>query len=97
MRPQTQYAKSGDVHVAYQVSGEGVIEVVIVHGLISHLDLYRDWPSCARFLERLGSFARVIQFDERGVGLSDRVSALPCSTRAGTTPSRRHARRLKRR
>jgi pimeloyl-ACP methyl ester carboxylesterase len=77
MRPKTHYARSGDVHIAYQVFGEGDIDVVVVHGLLSHLDLYWDWPLYARFMERLGSFARVIVFDKRGVGLSDRVSDLP--------------------
>src|SRR5680860_1346474 len=77
MRPETRYAKSGDVHIAYQVFGDGAIDVVLVHGLLSHLDLWWDWPLFARFAERLGSFARVITFDKRGVGLSDRVSELP--------------------
>ena len=77
MRPDTRFAKSGDVHIAYQVFGQGAIDVVLVHGLVSHLDLWWDWPLFARFAERLGSFARVITFDKRGVGLSDRVSDLP--------------------
>jgi len=77
MRPETRYAKSGEVHIAYQVFGDGAIDVVLVHGLLSHLDLWWDWPLFARFAERLGSFARVITFDKRGVGLSDRVSELP--------------------
>jgi pimeloyl-ACP methyl ester carboxylesterase len=77
MRPQTRYARSGDVHIAYQVSGEGAMDIVVVHGLISHLDLWWDWPLYQRFMERLGSFARVIRFDKRGVGLSDRVTDLP--------------------
>lgn len=77
MRPRTQYARSGDVHVAYQVFGEGDVDLVLVHGLISHIDLFWDWPPYARFMEQLGSFARVVVFDKRGVGLSDRVADLP--------------------
>jgi pimeloyl-ACP methyl ester carboxylesterase len=77
VRPQTRYARSGDVHVAYQVFGEGDTDLVLVHGLVSHIDLYWDWPLFTRFAERLASFARVIQFDKRGVGLSDRVSDVP--------------------
>jgi pimeloyl-ACP methyl ester carboxylesterase len=77
MRPDTRYAKSGTAHIAYQVFGEGEADLVVVHGLVSHIDLYWDWPIYARFMERLGSFARVVVFDKRGVGLSDRVSDLP--------------------
>lgn len=73
MRPETRYAMSGDVSIAYQVFGEGELDLVLVHGLVSHMDLYWDWPLYARFMERLGSFARVVVFDKRGVGLSDRV------------------------
>jgi class 3 adenylate cyclase/alpha-beta hydrolase superfamily lysophospholipase len=79
MRPETRYAKSGDVHVAYQVVGEGAVDLVLVHGWISHLEHQWEDPSLARFLERLASFSRLILFDKRGTGLSDRVadSALP--------------------
>lgn len=74
MRPETRYAKSGDAYIAYQTVGEGDIDLVLVHGLVSHLDQYWDWPPYARFVERLAGFARVITFDKRGVGLSDRVA-----------------------
>ncbi|MGO4513277.1 alpha/beta fold hydrolase [Bradyrhizobium sp. 2TAF36] len=79
MRPETRYAKSGDVHVAYQVVGEGAVDLVLVHGWISHLEHQWEDPSLARFLDRLASFSRLILFDKRGTGLSDRVadSALP--------------------
>jgi pimeloyl-ACP methyl ester carboxylesterase len=73
VRPRTSYAKSGDVNVAYQVFGEGDTDLVVVQGLVSHIDLYWDWPPYARFMERLASFCRVITFDKRGVGLSDRL------------------------
>lgn len=74
---RTQYAKSGDVHVAYQVFGEGDVDLVLAPGFISHIENYWDEPGLARWLRRLGSFARVVMFDKRGTGLSDRVSELP--------------------
>jgi pimeloyl-ACP methyl ester carboxylesterase len=75
--PVTRYAKSGDVHVAYQVFGSGPIDLVFVPGFVSHIENYWDHPELARWLLRLGSFARVAMFDKRGTGLSDRVSGLP--------------------
>jgi class 3 adenylate cyclase/pimeloyl-ACP methyl ester carboxylesterase len=72
MQPDTKYAKSGDVRVAYQVTGEGPVDLVLAPGTASHLDLDWEWPEKARFLERLGSFCRLIRFDKRGTGLSDR-------------------------
>jgi pimeloyl-ACP methyl ester carboxylesterase len=77
MQPRTQYAKSGDVHIAYQVFGEGTVDLVFIPGFVSHLETYWDEPSYARWLRRLGSFSRVIRFDKRGTGLSDPVSELP--------------------
>src|SRR5262249_15386704 len=76
MQPATHYAKSGDVHVAYQVFGEGR-DLVITPGFVSHIENYWDEPRLARWLGKLGSFARVILFDKRGTGLSDRVANLP--------------------
>ena len=76
MQPKTQYAKSGDVHVAYQVFGEGDVDLVFVPGFVSHIENYWDEPNFARWLRRLGSFTRVIMFDKRGTGLSDQVSEL---------------------
>jgi pimeloyl-ACP methyl ester carboxylesterase/class 3 adenylate cyclase len=72
-----RYAKSGDVNIAYEVTGEGACDLVLVSGFVSHLD--HDWqhPSSARLLDRLGSFARLIRFDKRGTGLSDRTVGLP--------------------
>jgi pimeloyl-ACP methyl ester carboxylesterase len=75
--PSTRYAKSDDVYVAYQVFGEGAINLVFVPGWTSHLDFWWDEPACASWLRRLGRFARVIIFDKRGTGLSDRVDRLP--------------------
>ncbi len=74
---RTQYARSGDVHIAYQVFGEGAVDLVFVPGFISHIENYWEEPGFARWLQRLGSFARVVMFDKRGTGLSDRVSELP--------------------
>jgi class 3 adenylate cyclase len=75
--PETRYAKSGDIHVAYQVFGEGAIDLVFVPGFISNVEVYWEEPSHARWLRRLARFARVISFDKRGTGLSDRVSTMP--------------------
>src|SRR5712692_2079861 len=70
LRPETKYAKSGDVQVAYQVTGEGPIDLVVAPGTVSHLDLAWEWPSSALRIERLSSFSRLIRFDKRGTGLS---------------------------
>jgi class 3 adenylate cyclase/alpha-beta hydrolase superfamily lysophospholipase len=76
--PQTKYAKTVDgVHIAYQVSGSGSIDIVFVHSFVSHVELFWELPSFARMLRELGSFGRVITFDKRGVGLSDRLSQVP--------------------
>ena len=77
-RPQTRYAVTDDdVHIAYQVIGDGPVDVVFVHAFVSHLELFWDLPSYERFIRELSSWARVIVFDKRGVGLSDRLSVLP--------------------
>ncbi|WP_455372684.1 adenylate/guanylate cyclase domain-containing protein [Limibacillus halophilus] len=75
--PATHYAKSGDVYVAYQIFGDGPLDLVFVPGWISHLDIWWDSPITANWLTRFGRFARVIMFDKRGTGLSDRGVALP--------------------
>jgi class 3 adenylate cyclase len=73
--PDTKYTKSGDVHIAYQVVGGGPLDLVVVPGWVSHLEVqYWDEPFIARFFERLSSFSRLILFDKRGTGLSDRVA-----------------------
>jgi len=71
--PTTRYAKSGDVHIAYQVVGEGPRDLVFVHGWISHIEHLWEEPAIARFLGRLASFSRLILLDKRGTGLSDPV------------------------
>ena len=77
MPPITRYAKSGDVHVAYQVFGEGSLNLVIIPFFVSNIEVWWEYPDCARWLLRLGSFARVAMFDKRGTGMSDRVTELP--------------------
>lgn len=77
--PITRYARSGDVNIAYQVLGNGPVDLVFVMGWVSHLEYFWTEPGFARFLRRLASFSRLILFDKRGTGLSDRVplDALP--------------------
>lgn len=77
MQPRTQYAKSGDVHIAFQIYGDGPKNLVFVPGFISQIETYWEDPNFAHFLERLGKFARVVLFDKRGTGLSDRGVATP--------------------
>ncbi len=72
-RPETRYVTSGDANIAYQVVGEGPIDIVFVMGWVSHLEYFWAEPRFAAFLERLASFSRLILFDKRGTGLSDRV------------------------
>ena len=71
--PQTRYAKSGDVNIAYQVVGDGPFDLVYVPGFVSNIELMWEEPDYAGFLERLASFSRLILFDKRGTGLSDPV------------------------
>ena len=74
MPPETRYAKSGDVNIAYQVVGDGPTDLVYVPGWVSNVELIWEKPKPTRFLERLASFSRLILFDKRGTGMSDRVS-----------------------
>ena len=73
MLAETRYARSGDTHIAYQVVGQGPIDIVYVPGWVSHVELCWEEPTYARFLNQLTSFARLIMFDKRGTGLSDRM------------------------
>jgi len=77
MLPTTKYAQSGDIFIAYQISGNGPIDIVFAPGFISHLELSWEEPRHARFLHGLESFARLIRFDKRGMGLSDRSVGFP--------------------
>ena len=79
VRPETRYARSAGLNIAYQVVGDGAFDLVLVSGFVSHLDMDWDDPRSAHLLTRLASFSRLIRFDKRGTGLSDRVplSELP--------------------
>jgi pimeloyl-ACP methyl ester carboxylesterase len=77
MAAETKYALSGDVSIAYQVDGQGPIDLVVVPGWVSNVDVHREEPAVDHFYRRLASFSRVIAFDKRGTGLSDRVADLP--------------------
>ena len=68
MTPETRYAKSGEVHIAYQVVGDGPVDLVFIPGLFTHVEHQWDEPTFARFLGRLASFSRLIVFDARGAG-----------------------------
>ena len=76
MEPETRYARSGDVNIAYQVLGDGEHDLVFAPGFVSNVELGWAIPERAEFLSALASFARVIQFDKRGTGMSDRVGDL---------------------
>jgi class 3 adenylate cyclase len=71
---KTRYAKSGDVHIAYQAVGVGPVDLVLVQGWVTNVELWWEDPDWRSFYERLASFSRLIIFDKRGTGLSDRVS-----------------------
>jgi pimeloyl-ACP methyl ester carboxylesterase/DNA-binding CsgD family transcriptional regulator len=77
VHPQTHYAKSGPISVAYQVLGEGPVDLVLVPGFVSHVEVAWEEPTLARFLTRLASFSRLIVFDKRGTGMSDPVAGPP--------------------
>jgi class 3 adenylate cyclase len=75
--PETRYAKSGDVSIAYQVSGSGPLDLIFVPGFVSNLDVHWETPGWSDLFARLGRFSRLVRFDKRGTGLSDRVSGIP--------------------
>jgi class 3 adenylate cyclase len=77
VRPETKYARSGDVHLAYQAFGKGDLDLVCVNGFTNHVELIWEHEPARRFLEGLASFARVVNFDRRGSGLSDPVPEAP--------------------
>ena len=75
--PITRYARArGDLSIAYQVSGTGSSDLVLVPGIVSHVEAFYELPGYRRFIDRLGTFARVVAFDKPGNGLSDRVSGV---------------------
>lgn len=75
-RSETRYAQSGDVAIAYRIFGHGPIDLIETPGAISNVELLWEQPLFARWCERVGSFARLIVFDKRGTGLSDRVKSI---------------------
>jgi class 3 adenylate cyclase/alpha-beta hydrolase superfamily lysophospholipase len=83
MESPVKYAKSNDVHIAYRVFGEGPRDIVLIPGTVSHAELYWEFPTNEYLLKRLTSFARVIVFDKRGQGLSDRVAEQTLEERIG--------------
>lgn len=76
MEVETRYARSGDLRIAYQVHGDGPIDLLFAPGYLSHLEQNQSWPAYAAFFDRLAAFSRLIVFDRRGTGLSDRILAL---------------------
>ena len=72
MTPETRYARSGELSIAYQIVGDGPMDLVVVPGWISNIEVFWEDPHVARFFENLATFARLILFDKRGTGLSDR-------------------------
>lgn len=81
MESPVKYARSGDVHIAYRIFGDGPRDIVIIPGTVSHVELLWDLPYNAHFLRRLTAFARVIVFDKRGQGLSDRAPGISLEER----------------
>jgi class 3 adenylate cyclase len=75
--PVTRYAVSGDVNIAYQIIGDGPVDIFMIAGSVSHVEFLHEIKGYTAFLRRLSTFARVISFDKRGQGLSDRVSGAP--------------------
>src|SRR3954447_17176125 len=75
--PVTRYATSGDVNIAYQTMGTGPVDIIMVPGFISHVEFMHELPGYTATLRRLSTFARVVTFDKRGQGLSDRISGAP--------------------
>jgi pimeloyl-ACP methyl ester carboxylesterase len=75
--PETRYALSGDVNIAYQTMGTGPVDIIMVPGLVSHVEFLHELAGYTAFLRRLSTFARVVTFDKRGQGLSDRISGAP--------------------
>lgn len=77
MVPPVQYARNGSVHIAYQMVGDGPVDILMIPGWTSHLTVEWEEPTFVRFMERLTSFARCVRFDKRGTGLSDRPPGVP--------------------
>ena len=80
-QPDTKFTQSGDVSIAYQVVGHGPLDLLVVPGFVSHVEQAWEDPSYTRFLQQLASFSRLILFDKRGTGLSDRIQATVLAAR----------------
>ena len=76
-RPKTQYVKCDDLNIAYQVFGDGPIDLVYLQGWLTNIEYAWESPDYARFLQKLARFSRVIFFDKRGCGMSDRIIGAP--------------------
>src|SRR5438445_6162905 len=87
MQPETKYAKSGEFFVAYQVVGDGPLDLVFAPAYSSHLELNWEWSAYGQFLRRLAAFSRLLLFDRRGTGLSDPVPG-PATLEATTADLR---------
>ena len=87
MGPETRYALSGDIHIAYQLVGDGPFDLVFVPGFVTHMELQWTLPGFPDFLSDLGAFSRLIRFDNRGTGMSDPVSGAPRTSRPAWTTS----------
>src|SRR5437879_2138839 len=83
MESPVRYARSGDVSIAYRIFGQGPRDIVLIPGTLSHVELLWEVPSHEHLLKRLTAFARVIVFDKRGQGLSDRVAEQTIEERIG--------------
>ena len=77
MEIETRYARSGDVHIAYQVVGDGPFDLVFVPGFVTHLELNWKLPGMAASQLQMAAFSRMVRFDKRGTGMSDPVSGAP--------------------
>src|SRR5438132_577256 len=77
MPPQTRYARKGEISIAYQVVGDGPVDLVLVSGIVSHMALMWSEPAASAMLRRLAPFSRLILFDKPGTGLSDPVAGPP--------------------
>jgi class 3 adenylate cyclase len=75
--PETRYAQSGDISIAYQVMGDGPIDIIMIPGVFTHVEFMHELPGYTAFLRRLSAYARVVTFDKRGQGLSDRMAGAP--------------------
>jgi hypothetical protein len=88
--PETRYARKGEAHIAYQVLGEGDLDLVLVSVPFSHLEARWEIPGFVHYLRRLSAFSRLISFDKHGIGLSDPLPSTSClPSRSGWTTSGR--------